>query len=317
MKVSSLSVVCFDDNNYEFINGSLKNDILYPSFAIKNEYNSLDELISELNANIIESKSKYITFVYGGSDLLDRVEFLNRNIMNHSAEILKRFKSSFDIELKDYLIDYSLYESENEYVAYICGIPKHFEELFHKIKNAKFISCFSDIYATSLFFTNENEISLKLNVRNNNTVLCITESNNILFTRGLNIGLKSIAQKIATDGGVSINSVFDYLADVGVDDYETEEKQAISTTIRDNIDRVSLEIQRTLDYYNRYISKGKVESINIIGKFNSIKSIEKYYNKLFNLKINKTIPENFIAESNHEFDDFDYLIEILGAFKEI
>ncbi|MGA1862872.1 hypothetical protein OWM07_08310 [Deferribacter thermophilus] len=317
MKVSKQNIVIFDDSNYEFICGYMKNNILYPIYAVKDAYSNIDDLIKDIKDHISESKNKYLTFIYCGSELLDKVEFINKNIMNIPAEILKRFKNTFEVELKDYLIDYSLSETDSEYLAYICGIPKQYESIFTNLKNVKLLSCFSDIYATSLFFKDELDISLKLNVRDKQTIIFISSGENILFTRGLNIGYNHIIEKISIDGGVPTEKVIDYLENVGVDEYETDEMNNISSTIRDNIDRISLEIQRTLDYYNRYINKGSVNSINIIGRFNRIKAIEKYYNKLFNMKVIKTVPENYVAESNFNFEDFDYLIETLGAFKEI
>ncbi|KAA0257354.1 hypothetical protein FHQ18_09920 [Deferribacter autotrophicus] len=317
MQPKNLSVLCFDDKNVEFINGTIKSSVLEPFYFAKCSYSTFDELISSSQQFIKESNSKFLKIIYAGAELIDAVYFFSKNLPNIATEIFQKLKNDFEIELKDYLIDYAIYEGDYDLAVYVCCFPKHIQNLFEKVKQTKLISAFSDVYAQNLFYQNEEQTTLFVNVRSYNSTLIIKQSETIFLTRGVNVGYEQIIENVATKGGVNSADVIKYLQEIGVENYELEEKKIISDTIKNSIDRISLEIQRTIDYYNRFIKKGSINRIYITGKLNNIKALTKYYSKLFNIKTDLIITEQNIKETDYDLDNFDYLTEILGAFYEL
>ncbi len=251
------------------------------------------------------------------SSVIKHIYFYKKGTTKVKTNVFRDLKNDYEIQLQDYLIDYEESELEDKIAVLVVAFPKElFNKIYYYIKNQ------SDF---RLFALEIGMISVKRLISNvyngNDIMLCIRMDSDfsnifairngaIIVSRELQYGFYSLAKEISQYGGINIEKSITIMENIGLQenhDYTEEELKAYNTIVS-SFDKMSIEIQRTIDYLLSSQKKVGIDRIITIGSINRIKRIDVYLSKLFSISAEKLESSKLI-----EFDssiDFSALKEM-------
>ncbi len=277
------------------------NSIAYYDFEEEKEiedivYNLAENLPKEILTNISLKHQSVIEHVY----------FYKGNTEIRSS-VYKDLKRDYEIELKDYIIDYEENSVSDRKVVYVVAIPKSildfYYDFFYKTKKFKLYSF--ETHNVSLKRVVNRFLGdgyfLNCAVFKDYSAILACRGNNILAIRNLRYSWKELVDYLCEAGGISGEEAEKILKEMGLrePDQESQEKdKLIYKSISEAFDQFTIEVQRTIDYITTVQKIGNIERLVSIGELNRINKVDSYISKLFSLETVKFEPQKIV-----EFDD--------------
>lgn len=276
-------------------------------------------IISNIKEN--SGKNKYLYIIIIAKEIIKNVNVFKQNIKNPRSQILNFLKEDFEISLADYYIDYMIDQQYDTNVAYSAAIPRSMcDKIMEVISDEGFKTLGMETDTNALFRLGKNiigtNIFLHLHVRNIDCTLYISSNNVILVERELNIGIREILSTIQSTAGADAEQARQALFEYGLkEENETEEDENKYKAISEAVDKISLEIQRTIDYYFQQFRAGEIQKILITGDILKVPHYGKYVQNLFNIETvcyeaSKELTLNI--DENINFDEIKYITESIG-----
>jgi|GEM_PF-2016292 len=299
-------------------------------FTFEN-FDDFPHIISDIKEN--SGKNKYLYIIIIAKEIIKNVNVFKQNIKNPRSQILNFLKEDFEISLADYYIDYMIdqhYDTNVVYtnlsaspmiVAYSAAIPRSMcDKVMEVISDEGFKTLGMETDTNALFRLGKNVLGnktfLHLHVRNIDCTLYISSSNVILVERELNIGIREILSTIQSNAGADPEQARQALFEYGLnEENETEEDENKFKAISEAVDKISLEIQRTIDYYFQQFSAEQIQSILITGDILKVPNYGKYVQNLFNIETvcyEASKELTLDIDEKIDFDELKYITESIG-----
>lgn len=96
------------------------------------------------------------------------------------------------------------------------------------------------------------------------SLLTITRRGDLLFSRTLPFGLDTVLEQVMQQTELSAGMARSYLAGQGLLDGDSEDPPAAQLALRFATERLALELQRSLDYYDSRFRRGAVRNLYLI-----------------------------------------------------
>ncbi len=277
-----------------------------------NNLKSLDTNLSEI--------SRYI-----GDNNLTSILLITNNILktiitldlresegNIRGEVLNRFKSTFDVNLGDYYIDFEVYDSNEKKIIFVAGVPKEFLDNILKIfVTHKFKLLYMETAVNSLkrmlSFSKEDSIIMNIHMRFDSSIFIVAGNGTIYTFREIHFGFEDVLNNISENSGISIEEIKSkiYTKDFNYEDYP----------LSASIDRLILEIQRTIDFYNNQYRNFPIAKFVLTGQAANINSFDKLLSQIFAIESLKfDILKSVIFEVDPvEVDSIPYIRESISV----
>lgn len=272
---------------------SILNSLAYYDFNFDN-FEEIDEIIESVSE--IAGKDALFNLSIMGHNVIKHIYFYKKGAANIKANVLRDLKSDYEIQLQDYLIDYEAEELEDKKVVFVAAYPKgDFDKLYGFIKKRKNIKLFSlEIGMVSVkrlinSFYNKNETKLCIRMDKDFTNIFALKGDIIVVSREIQYGFDGFVDDIMESGGVDKQKALDVLENIGLykDENFTQQEQQANEIITASFDKMSIEIQRTIDYLSSSRKMGGVNKIITLGFLNFIKKSDVYLSKLFSVGVEK------------------------------
>jgi len=282
-------------------------------------FDDFPHIISDIKEN--SGKNKYLYIIIIAKEIIKNVNVFKQNIKNPRSQILNFLKEDFEISLADYYIDYMIDQQYENNVAYSAAIPRAMcDKIMEVISEEGFKSLGMETDTNALFRLGTNVLSnktfLHLHIREIDCTLYISSNNIILVERELNIGIREILSTIQSNAGADAEQARQALFEYGLnEENETEEDENKFKAISEAVDKISLEIQRTIDYYFQQVSADQIQNILVTGDILKVPHYGKYVQNLFNIETvcyeaSKELTLDIDEKIN--FDELKYITESIG-----
>ncbi len=256
--------------------------------------------------------------------VIEHVYFYKSNTDIRSS-VFKDLKRDYEIELKNYIIDFEEGEIGDRKIAYVAAIPKNVFDFF--------CDFFSESNKFRLYGFETHSVSLKRSIREflgggymlnciifkDYSIISALKDDIVLAMRKLRYSWNELVRSLSSSGGISLDKAEEFLKKKGLKEPENEEEydKLIYGSVSDAFDQFAIEIQRTIDYITTVQKMGKVEKIITIGEVNKINKIDNYISKLFSLETIKFQPQKLV-EFGEDIDfsaleNMNYLEICIGA----
>lgn len=288
------------------------------SFSYDN-FDDFSHIVNEIKNNAGKNKYLYIDII--DREIIKNVYRLPKDNSNIKSQIYNNMKDDFDISLSEYYIDFIVNEGENANMVFASAIPRNLcDKIMDEFteKGFKALGMETDYNSLRRVAANaiEGKMFLHMHVRNSESVLYIADDNLSYVEREINIGFEEIIKNVASAGGVSTEEARITVLEFGLQSsFDSDEDENKFNTISEAVDRISVEIQRTMDYYFQIHKTGGVEMILITGEILNIKEYKKYLQNLFNIETAAYEAANEITVNiNNDIDlnDVGNLTESIG-----
>ncbi len=255
-------------------------------------------------------------------DVLTNVSFKHSSIIEHiyfyslktdvRSNVYKDLKRDYEIELKDYIIDYEDNEFADRKIVYVVAMPKTVFDFYYKVLSSqKKLKLYSfETHGSSLKrAVNEFEgggYILECPIFEDYSSILVCGDGKFLAQRNLRYSWRDLVNSLATPDSITDEEVEKLLEEKGLEEPSSEDQndQPVYQNISNAFDQFTIEIQRTIDYLTTVQKMGRVERIITIGKINRINKIDRYISRLFSLETVKFQPQKLV-----EFgDDIDFSI---------
>ncbi len=252
------------------------------------------------------------------SSIIKHIYFYKKGVVNVQSNVFRDLKNDYEIQLQDYFIDYEETETEDKKIVFVVALPKKlFNSIYKHIKKHKNMKLFSlEIDIVSLkrlvnSFYNGDDVTLCIRMNANFSTIFAIKSNTVVVSRELQYGFDNFTQDISQYGGVDIEKAAAVMESIGLHEDESfsEEETKAHEIIVSSFDRMSIEIQRTIDYLLSNQKIVGIDRIVTIGEINRIKKSDVYLSKLFSIGVEKLETSKLI-----EFDstvDFSLVKDML------
>lgn len=324
MKPNTINTLIIGDNQIDHcIFTNKKNALVLKGLSSHDfTFENIDDLphiISDIKENA--GKNKYLYIIIIAKEIIKNVNVFQQNIKNPRSQILNFLKEDFEISLADYYIDYMVKQQDDTNIAYSAAIPRSMCDRIMEVISAEgFKTLGMETDTNALFRLGENILGnktfLHLHVRNIDCTLYISSNNVILVERELNIGIREIVSSIQSNAGVEEEKARETLFEFGLNsENETEEEENKFNAISEAVDKISLEIQRTIDYYSQQFNSGEMQHILITGDILKIPNYGKYIQNLFNIETvcyEASKELTLDIDEKIDFDELKYMAESIG-----
>ena len=274
-----------------------------------NDKKNFSESISTIAGYI--KKNRLTNIVLINDEVLRYVFILNKEeSSNIRAIILNNFKNIFDINLADYYIDFEIFDFQGNNIVFAAGIKREIvDELVEMLNKYKFrLLCIeTEINSLKRFlcFHGIEEVFINIHLLKNSTLFLIMKKN-ILFTfRELKFGFSNIINELIMDTGKSEQFILNELKEKGFDSEEIN--------ISSKFDRLTIEIQRTIDFYQNQYKFEPVSKFILTGNFQNIKKSDKFFSNLFMVETNyiKPLQKGNISIKTEDLEKIEFLTEAI------
>ena len=87
------------------------------------------------------------------------------------------------------------------------------------------------------------------------------------------------------------------------------------SNVTDAFDKLTIELQRTIDFYNSQFRNEPVRKLILTGKFHKINGVDKYLSRLFTIQADKFngLKKFFVNTEINTVEKMTFLQEILGT----
>ncbi len=299
MNLSSVHSVVIGPKQINYCNitkkgkSNILNAIAYYDFN-SDKFEELEGIIDSISETVGKSALFNISVI--DTSVIKHIYFYKKGAINIKANILRDLKNDYEIQLKDYLIDYEEEELEDKKVAFVVAYPKSsFEKLykyFKKHKNIKLFSLEAGIVSikrliNSLFAEDKTRLCIRMDKSFSN--IFVLHKDSVVVDRELQYGFDNFLRDIVENGGTDEKTALDVIQNIGLyqDEHPTEEETNAYEIISSSFDKISIEIQRTIDYISSGHKIRGVDKMITLGFINKIKKSDIYLSKLFSIKADK------------------------------
>ncbi len=267
---------------------------------------SINNALKEISQKVKNYKLTKLNII---NDNVLKYQFIieQNEVANLKLEVLNRFRTTFDISLNEYYIDFETYNFKEKIIVFIAGVNKIFlDSILRNFKSLKYKLLFLevDIIALKRLVNSKfkDQIVMNIHLRDDKTIF-IVMYNELLFTfRELNFGFKNILNFLYEKSKIDESKILENL------NFE-------NFPLTEALDKFTIELQRTIDFYNAQFRNKPISKIIITGKFLNIKGIENYLSQLFMID-SETFNglKQFVLNTDVEkVEQLTYLQEILGT----
>ncbi len=233
--------------------------------------------------------------------VIEHVYFYKSNTDVRSS-VFKDLKRDYEIELKNYIIDYEEGKVGDIKIVYVVAVPKNVFEFFYGFfeKSKKFRLYGFETHSVSLRRSIReflgNGYMLNCTMFRDYSMISALKDDVVLAMRKLRYSWDELVRSLSSSGGVSLDKADEFLRNRGLKEPENgdEEDRLIYDGISNAFDQFAIEIQRTIDYITTVQKMGKIEKIVTIGEINKINRLDNYITKLFSLETIKFQPQKLV-----------------------
>lgn len=244
----------------------------------------------------------YITFTT--RDTIKEIFPIRGNPKDFKLEVIEHLKATYMVDLVDFNFDYAIFHIDDIHVCYAGMIPKKISEVIFRDlskEGFKIISAETDCDSYKrgiLKLTRENHF-MQLHIRLYDSVFMIFKNGVLMLERQIINGLADLVENLSIQKGVTPEEAEDIILNVGFDNTKvSEEDIPVITSV---IDRLSMQVQRTLDlYFQTY--RGEPPTVMLVTGYGyKIPEFDRYLAELFAMPVYK---ETFakLMETDIEID---------------
>jgi len=278
-------------------------------------YNLAEHLHGEILTNVSLKHQSVIEHVY-----------FYKSSVDVKSSVFKDLKRDYEIELKDYIIDYEEDDVSDKKIVYVVAVPKNVFDFYYSMfqKEKKFKLYSFETHNVSLKRAVSRFLGsgyfLNCAVFKNYSSILVCKGNRVLAIRNLRYSWKELIGYLCEAGGISEEDAEGVLRERGLKEPKQGDQEKdilIYQSISEAFDQFTIEIQRTIDYITTVQKIGNVEKLVSIGELNKINKVESYISKLFSLETIKFEPQK-VVEFEDEIDfsilkNMEYFETCIGA----
>ncbi len=267
-----------------------------------NDMDSFKLIAKEIKSFADRDLFTHITFA--ARDIIKEIFPIKGNPKDFKLEVIEHIKNTYMVDLVDFNFDYTISQVDDFFVCYTALAPKKISEVIFRDlskEGFKLISAETDCDSYKrgiLKLTNESHF-MQLHIRMFDSVFMIFKNGVLMLERQIINGLSDLVENLSLQKGVSIDEAEETLLKIGVDKNRlSEEDLNIITSV---IDRLSMQVQRTLDLYFQTYRGEPPSSIIVTGYGSRIPEFDRYISELFAMPVYK---ESFtkLMETDIEID---------------
>ncbi len=260
------------------------------------------------------------------SDIINHIYFYKKDAKDIRSNVMRDLKNDFGLALQEYLIDFEVYEFVDRTIAFVVAMPKAlFDKCYGAIKphsNIKLFSTETDIVSLRrLVNTLHTSSGMKLcfNFSKNHTGMFVIKEGAVTVVRNIQYGFEQFVKEICERGGVDRAKAISIIENTGfaADESSTEQEWNAYNIMTDAFDRISIELQRTIDFATSTLKLGAIDHIITLGFANRIKKADVYISKLFSMQTEKLEAAKIIEfDSSVDFSlikEMNYFDTAIGA----
>lgn len=268
-------------------------------------------------------KHKYTYLVIRHPELITNIMTISGS-EDIRSKVLNDLKNTYDLTLSDYYIDFIVHDQDGQQLAIASAIPSHIIDPYLEVLDRyqfKMLAMEPDFAAlgrgVNRWASHLTEY-LHIDVGQSQTEISIVNHDIIYALRTINFGKGDVVESLAEAGGIDMETAESYLFKYGVvepDENEELEKN-IYQNIAESLDRLGMEIQRTIDYYGLTYKKSAVTNFIITGQLNSVVGLNAYYSKLFSATVESCELSKLVTVKGDQAPDSDelkYIDMCIGA----
>ena len=322
MGINSVNVLTLSNDRIELFDFMTKGNLLNLKEAFNLPIKDILDVAEDELTPLVEIgvKGKYFILTDCSYESLKNTFVLNKDVGDVRNKTINIFKDKYGIKLTDYYIDLRVQNFENYVVSYVVASPKSYVDTigrFLKKKGGRLLCMESDIDSLKRFQPVKNTVYLHIHLNNRNSLALISRDGKILSERLITFGYKELLEILSRSGGISSEDARQILWSKGIleGNLESEEEINYQNSVINAMDRIGVEIQKSLDLFWQNIKDKMPEVIVVSGKIQNIPGLERYYSKLFNTEVRRfNILSLVESEMGEEvFDDFENLEVAAGA----
>ncbi|MGC8924669.1 hypothetical protein [Calditerrivibrio sp.] len=250
-----------------------------------------------------------ITFV--ARETIKEIFPIKGNPKDVKMDVIEHIKDAYMVELADFYFDYTISSVEDLMVCYAVLFPKKIGEVIFRDltkEGFKLITAETDCdsYKRGILKLRDENHFLLLHIRRLDSVFMIFKDGVMMLERQVINGFSDLVDGISLQMGITPENAEEHLVNKGLDKMKNgDDEYAIVASV---VDRLSMQIQRTLDLYFQTYRGGPPSNIIITGMGVKIPDLDKYISELFALPAFK---ESFMklmgTEIDLDFKRLDYL----------
>jgi hypothetical protein len=269
----------------------------------------LNKIFKTISNSVKKPKYTYITLV--DNSFLKHTYLIKGGSADPKSVILQEFKTIYDIKLNEYYIDFYYEEIDSGLLTFCCGIKKSKIDPLLEIlvkNDFKLLSLVPGIISISngIIRSFESLDCVYLNLFNNRLIIALVSEKHLFTFREINYGLNDIIEHLAQEGGVSFEEVSKIIFTKGLsNNIEDERDKNIYDLITESFDKISMEIQKTLDYYSMTYRRKRIDNFILSFGFKNIPGVDDYFKRLFGITIHKMNLKELINFSDTEEELFE------------
>jgi Tfp pilus assembly PilM family ATPase len=317
MRPDKLVSVSISEKSIDFIEILRKKNenllLSYGSYDLDlSNLDELDDILHMLSQTVKKPYYTGIALIHGDTLRLNMV--LNKTNDLKSA-VLQNIKKTYDIKLSEYYLDFTSQDlGNNKVVVFASAISKEImDPIFDIFKKYHFKLLFMEPAIISSLRALSNDVDydvfLHLHLDYHRSAITILDNGMIHAIRYINLGFEDMIDWLADAGGISKKQAEELFLTQGIKKVEESDelKQNIRNNIIDIIDKLSLEIQRTIDYYSMTYKKSPVKNFIISGIPKIIPNYADYLSKLFSVSVSLENTEKLITIKSEDIPDLSKL----------
>ena len=290
-------------DNFSVLEASFFNS----GFSDISNFNECIKNISEISnknklANVVIITEKLLKYIF----ILPKIEGANLK-----TTILNNFKNRFNISLPQFYIDYEIYNFNNKNIAFVAGIDRKESDPILEIllKNGfRLLALETDINSLKrlLYFHKINDMIINVHLSKRSTIFLIINGNTLFTFRELQFGINDIIDTLLSQDSMNKDEVIIEMKKNGFSSEKINLKSAF--------DKLTIELQRTIDFYMNQYKYKPVKKIILTGDFFKINEVNNFLSNLFlmDCEIVEPLKKGSVVKSMHELENFEFLNIAIG-----
>lgn len=295
-----------------------KKDIELLNFShFKFDVNDVESF--KLIANSIKDfsdKDKFTLISFSLRDMIKDIFPVKGNPKDLKMDIYNHLMDTYMVDIVDYNIDYSVSYLDDLTVVYSAMLNKSFSEpIFKALQKEGFKMITAETDCDSLARICKLLVSdphyLHLHIRKSDSNALIIKDGKMLLERYIKNGIDDIIENLSISMGIENRDAESIIFDKGFDENKVSENELEFLT--SSIDRLTIQIQRTLDLYFQTYRFEPVSSIILTGEGTKIPYLDKYWSNIFAMPVRKEFFSKFVTSNIDEsIENLNYFSEMIG-----
>jgi Tfp pilus assembly PilM family ATPase len=329
MRPNKIISIAMSEMSIDFMEVNRKRNsnqlISYGSYTLDlNDLDQFNEIISTIAQTVKKPYYTGISIIH--RDVL-RTTFIINNTNDLKTSILQFVKKTYEISLSDHYIDFITEDiSNNKTLVFFAAIPKKtLDPLFDIFNKHDFKLLFLEIASLSALRHVEEQFDynffLYIHFDYHLSSIVIVKDSMIYAIRYVNLGFEDMIDSLSESAGISQEKAESLFFEYGVKEIEPdienfEIMKNIHNDIISSLDKLSLEIQRTIDYFTITYKQPTTKNFIISGTITKIPEYDKYLSKLFSVNIDVEDNKQVLTVSENitpDFSSMHYPFVCIGA----